>query len=530
MPNVGFIQEVIMHPILRSPIRLAMLFAIVASVAALPVRASDDPDPQKLASEMEAAYRAGQYDKALTLGEKLHKIDEDNPTHMYNLACLNCLLGKKDKAYEWLDKAVDAGWKEADQLANDGDFKTIRGEDRFRAIVNKVRGANSPKDAKKADKKKPKKDDDDEDDDGDDDEDDDDHADKKPAKAEKKSPKKEAKDDDEDDEDDDDAGDKSEQVQELTQQLIAAAEAKEYDKALKIALKAQKIADVGLTNYNVACMYSLTGNKDKAFEYLERAIKKGDFPQSITDQMEGDSDLDNIRKDARYKKMLELAKGGKAKGGERRAGGEMQKAEFKWKVTLPKKHDAEKKTPLLVVLHGAGGNMNEAAATWKKAADKAGAILLTPQGTMKQGEGFNWGQDMDTVEENVMMAIDKVAGEHKIDKSKIILAGFSQGAMATWSLALRNPDTFCGIIPVSGPCNAKSDSAFEDADLAKLKVYTILGGEDKADMLKSAKDAAKKLEKKGAKVKIAEFEDLGHAYPENTDAELGKALKFVMAD
>ncbi|MBI5763027.1 MAG: dienelactone hydrolase family protein [Planctomycetes bacterium] len=515
----------------KNPIRLLAMAALLAGLVALPVQAGDDPDPQKLAQEMEAAYRAGQYDKALTLGEKLHKLDDDNPTHMYNLACLNCLVGKKDKAYEWLDKAVDAGWKEADQLANDADFKTIRGEDRFRAIVSKVRNANSSKADKKIEKKKPKKDDDDEDDDGDDDDDDDD-ADKKPAKVEKKSPKKEAKDDDEDDEDDDkgDQAEKSEQVQELTQQLIAAAEAKEYDKALKLALKAQKIADVGLTNYNVACMYSLKGDKDKAFEYLERAIKKGDFPRSITDQMEGDSDLDNIRKDARYEKMVALAKSGKAKGGDRRTGGNMQKAEFKWKVTLPKKHDADEKTPLIVVLHGAGGNMNEAAATWKKAADKAGAILLTPQGTMKQGDGFNWGQDMDTVEENVLMAIDKVANEHKIDKSKIVLAGFSQGAMMTWSLALRNPDTFCGIIPVSGPCNAKSDSAFDDADLAKLKIYTILGGEDKAEMLKSAKDAAKKLEKKGAKVKVAEFEDLGHAYPENTDAELGKALKFVMAD
>lgn len=517
-----------------NPLRFLAMAALFAGVVALPARAGDDPDPQKLAQEMEAAYRAGQYDKALTLGEKLHKLDEDNPTHMYNLACLNCLVGKKDKAYEWLDKAVDAGWKEADQLANDGDFKTIRGEDRFRAIVSKVRGANSPKADKKVEKKRPKKDDDDEDeadDDDDGDDDDDDHADKKPAKVEKKAqPKKEAKDDDEDDEDDEDEADKSEQVQELTQQLIAAAEAKEYDKALKLALKAQKIADVGLTNYNVACMYSLTGNKDKAFEYLERAIKKGDFPRSITDQMEGDSDLDSIRKDARYKKMLELAKGGKAKGGDRRGKATAESKEgSRVDIFVPEKK-SKNGYPVLVVLHGAGGNKNETAKIWLDVAREAGAILIVPQGAEEQGDGYRWGKDIDAVEEAVLGCIDAVARSNKINKSKIVLAGFSQGAMMTWSLALRNADTFCGIIPISGPCNAKSDSAFEDADLAKLKVYTILGGEDKAEMLKSAKDAAKKLEKKGAKVKIAEFEDLGHAYPENADAELAKALKFVMAD
>ncbi|MEK6642751.1 MAG: dienelactone hydrolase family protein [Planctomycetota bacterium] len=512
----------------KNPLRFLAVAALFAGLVALPARAGDDPDPQKLAQEMEAAYRAGQYDKALTLGEKLHKLDEDNPTHMYNLACLNCLLGKKDKAYDWLDKAVDAGWKDASKLSDDDDFKTIRGEDRFRTIVRKLRDADAPKKGeKKADKKKPAKSDDDADDD--DDEDDEDHADKKPAKVEKKSPtKKEAKDDDEDD--DDDAADKSEQVQELTQQLIAAAEAKDYDKALKIALKAQKLADVGLTNYNVACMYSLKGNKDKAFEYLERAYKKGDFPNDIIAQMEGDSDLDNIRKDPRYAKMEDMAKGGKAKGGNRRTGGDTQKAEFKWKVTLPSKHDADEKTPLLVVLHGAGGNMKETSATWKKVADKANAILLTPQGTIEQGVGFNWGQDTDTVEENVLMAIDKVAGEHKIDKSKIVLAGFSQGAMMTWGLALRNPDTFCGIIPVAGRCDAKSESAFSDTDLAKLKAYLILGEDDNEALNESAKSAAKKLEKKGAKVGVTVIRDLGHAYPDNADVELGKALKFVMGE
>jgi len=40
----------------------------------------------------------------------------------------------------------------------------------------------------------------------------------------------------------------------------------------------------------------------------------------------------------------------------------------------------------------------------------------------------------------------------------------------------------------------------------------------------------KKLEKRGAKVKISEYEGVGHAYPDEADAELAKAIKFAIAD
>ena len=61
-----------------------------------------------------------------------------------------------------------------------------------------------------------------------------------------------------------------------------------------------------LGTYNTACAYALKGDKDKAFEWLRKAAKAG---YDDTEHMVGDSDMDSLRDDPRYKKIIELMKG-----------------------------------------------------------------------------------------------------------------------------------------------------------------------------------------------------------------------------
>lgn len=68
--------------------------------------------------------------------------------------------------------------------------------------------------------------------------------------------------------------------------------------------------------YNIACVYALKKEKDRAFEYLEKAVAAG-FGNSS--QLEEDADLDNVRGDPRFKKVLEAA----AAAGERSGGQEV---------------------------------------------------------------------------------------------------------------------------------------------------------------------------------------------------------------
>jgi tetratricopeptide (TPR) repeat protein len=460
----------------------AILVALVLpgwwAAAALGGDDNKPADLGKLQRQLRQEYKSGQYEAALKTAEKIHEQKPGDVEAMYNLACLNCLVGKNDQAYEWLGKAIDAGYRDVDGLIADADFRTIRGEDRFRALVRRIREATAPP---ASDEKAGRA--------------------GKPAASEKKSEQRDKQ-----------AGTEStgrrsqtasanqpgdkpvakkpvkklspeeaqRRINELTAELIDTSSAGESEKALKIAMEAYDIAKasevkglISLTSYNAACMHSLMKHTDEAFKFLEEAIAAGGgFTRDLSAQMEGDSDLDHIRKDDRYKKLLEKARTVRppAQGGRSRNAG--PKVGFRYEVTPPRNLDKNKPAPLVVALHGAGSTAGEEKDTWRQASSRAGAILLTPQGTLQRGSAYHWGDDLDEIEENILSAIDDVMEKHKVDKKKIVIAGFSQGGQVAYALALRNPDVFCGVIPVCGMCN-ESESAFNEDDVKKLRVCVM---------------------------------------------------------
>ncbi|MEK6644582.1 MAG: M56 family metallopeptidase [Planctomycetota bacterium] len=133
----------------------------------------------------------------------------------------------------------------------------------------------------------------------------------------------EAKDDedDADDEDDENDADHADHAAHIKQELKALNKsataqkarqnwydkgyslhnAKKYDEAIECFMKAAEIENRKQDSYyNIACGYSLKGDKDRAFEWLRKAWHAG---YQDVNHMESDSDLDNIRNDARFKQI-----------------------------------------------------------------------------------------------------------------------------------------------------------------------------------------------------------------------------------
>ena len=85
------------------------------------------------------------------------------------------------------------------------------------------------------------------------------------------------------------------------------AKQKKYKDAIAITQKALKNlkAPNEKAYYNLACFYSLDGQKKKAIKYLEKSIKQGfrDF-----NKIESDTDFKNIRDEKKYKKLIKKYK------------------------------------------------------------------------------------------------------------------------------------------------------------------------------------------------------------------------------
>jgi TolA-binding protein len=114
-----------------------------------------------------------------------------------------------------------------------------------------------------------------------------------------------------DDNEDDGKPLSQEELQAAFQKGMEAFQAGKYESSIK---ELKKIArsmpkhEVGYTAmYNIACAYCLMGDADNGFEWLEKSIRAG---FSKADHMEGDSDLEILRKEdeARWKKLVKLAR------------------------------------------------------------------------------------------------------------------------------------------------------------------------------------------------------------------------------
>lgn len=57
----------------------------------------------------------------------------------YDVACGHAILGEKDKALEWLEKAIDMGWKDAAHIESDADLETLRDEERFKRLLETLK-------------------------------------------------------------------------------------------------------------------------------------------------------------------------------------------------------------------------------------------------------------------------------------------------------------------------------------------------------------------------------------------------------
>ena len=455
--------------------------------------AQDAAEIGKLQNEVRENYFAAKYKEAMEAAKKLHELQPSDADTVYNIACLHCLMGEKDEAYTWLEKAVAAGYRDADHMMQDKDFRTIRGEDRFRKIVADLRSEN------------------------------DDEADE-PARDEEK-PKEKPKEKSKSDDDDMTVQERQRRINDLTGALIQTAGEKDYDEALEIALEAERLAQKdmnaptkALTAYNVACMHSLMKNKDKAIEAFERAAKSGGFSEDLVEQMKRDSDLDYIRKDPRFKEIAgELIEG------------MAEKVEPGTKVTLPKKFDKSEPAPLIVALHPWGGNMEETRDRWLKVADRMGAILLTPQGTLRMDDDeYRWDQNLDMVEDQVMQAVESVMDQYKIDEDKVVIAGFSQGGWAAYAIALRNPGTINGVIAIGGKFDKSFEAEADGEDLEDLRVVIMVGEKDEDEILESNRLAEKVLKKCGAKVQYKSYKGLGHDFPKDADKELAAAVDYIL--
>ena len=82
--------------------------------------------------------RLGQEEKGLEWGDRALALDPDDAAVLYNVACLNAVEGRLDRALDLLERAVQNGFGHREWIENDVDLIPLRAQPRFRTLVERL--------------------------------------------------------------------------------------------------------------------------------------------------------------------------------------------------------------------------------------------------------------------------------------------------------------------------------------------------------------------------------------------------------
>jgi predicted esterase len=181
------------------------------------------------------------------------------------------------------------------------------------------------------------------------------------------------------------------------------------------------------------------------------------------------------------------------------------------KTYLPGVSDG-KKYPIFVFLHGRG----EGGSIYDNEYQLLhGGSVFNTQTDNGNFDGYllyaqttdgNWGIPQ---YDNIKELLDTLAVQAKGDLNRVAVNGLSAGGYGSWEIAGRYPQSFAGIMPMSGITTAQGAAA----NIDKIKFSTIWyfqGGLDGSPSPYTANVAVAAMQSAGANIKYTLYPDLGH--------------------
>jgi predicted esterase len=133
-------------------------------------------------------------------------------------------------------------------------------------------------------------------------------------------------------------------------------------------------------------------------------------------------------------------------------------------VFVPRGYTPGRRWPLLVTLHGTGGEGGAFLQWWMRQGQDQGWLLCSPTATINREKGWG-GTD---VERSCILSA--------IDDDRVFLTGYSMGGHGTWDMGVEFPHVFAGIIPMAGKAWGISKDRLHN--IQDLPVYVWWGLKD----------------------------------------------------
>jgi len=174
-----------------------------------------------------------------------------------------------------------------------------------------------------------------------------------------------------------------------------------------------------------------------------------------------------------------------------------------YRVFVPSSYDGSKPYPLIIALHGMGGDENSyfdfykddgKENAFKIEAERHGYIVACPKG--REPASMYVG----AAERDVMDVIAEIKRAYRIDLDRIYMTGHSMGGFGTWSIAMNHPEVFAALAPVAGGGNAA-----QMGKIAHIPQLVVHGDDDRTVSVENSRSMVEAAKKLNVEVKYIEI-------------------------
>lgn len=192
--------------------------------------------------------------------------------------------------------------------------------------------------------------------------------------------------------------------------------------------------------------------------------------------------------------------------------------DMEYALFVPSGYDKEKKSPLIIALHGLGGNPQQFMRTrgLTEQAEKRGYIVAAPMGYNERGwygapglglKGAKGDPEnlRELSEKDVMNVLAIMKKEYTVDPDRVYLMGHSMGGGGTMHIGIKHADEWAALGPI-----APAIFGHKPAELEKIKglpIVMVQGAKDplvRPETVRPWADQMKKLEMTYEYIEIAD--------------------------
>jgi len=204
-----------------------------------------------------------------------------------------------------------------------------------------------------------------------------------------------------------------------------------------------------------------------------------------------------------------------------------------YRVYVPKGYAASKPTALVIALHGLGQTEDSFFDAYSQLppqlAEQHGMLMAAPLGyrpdgfygsTMMGGTDAVSRRRVEYSEKDVLEVLRLMKAAYNVDESRIYLIGHSMGAIGTWALAAKYPETWAALVPFSG-----TGSPALAERMKGIPQFVVHGDADNTVNVSGSRNMVAALKKAGADVTYVEVP--GGSHTDMVVPNLPKAFEFL---